>query len=365
MAYGMKDAADLVLVDLKTKLPALLVDYANATSSEWSAESVYANKKGSRAIRWDDDRQGTLTLDTELFDFGLLAMVMGSDVKEGSDSVFTRNEGVVNADRVIKLEADGDIDSDTISVIRLKGDTNEHFGLPLINATAANKNVPAQVKNLVVSANDTSAKITFDRADKADLYQIIRDGNVVGEATRTDYVETGLTPSGNYKYEVVAVNSYGKGAKSAIVEAKTAAEGVTEFTPAKATAKAEKDAEKNTAEVVGGAGEPTYTVENGEVVFSDAISAGDRFAVYFMETVDNVRTLTIGSDTFPSNYEIFANATIREENGNDEIVQIHYKNAKPQSNFTLTQSATEPTSLSIVFDLFPVKGILAEMKIIQ
>lgn len=45
MAYGMKDAADLILVDLATKMPALLVDYANATSSEWTAESVYANKK--------------------------------------------------------------------------------------------------------------------------------------------------------------------------------------------------------------------------------------------------------------------------------------------------------------------------------
>lgn len=361
----MKDAADLVLVDLATKTPSLLVDYANATSSEWTAESVYANKKGSRAIRWDDARQGTLTLDTELFDFGLLAMVMGSEVKDGSDSVFTRNEGTVDADRVIKLDSDGDIDLDTLSVIKLHGDTNEHIGLPLVNTTSASANVPSQVANVVVSSNDKSAKITFDRAEKADAYQIVRDGNVIGEATKTDYVDTGLTPSKTYNYEVVAINSYGKGAKSAVVEAITGAEGTTEFSPAKATAAAIKAAEKNTPEVIGGAGEPTYTVVDGKVVFSDAVSVGDRFAVYFMEMVDDVRTLTIGAETFPSNYEIYANATIREENGNDEIVQIHYKNAKPQSNFTLTQSATEPTSLSIVFDLFPVKGILAEMKVIR
>ncbi|UDM72739.1 fibronectin type III domain-containing protein [Vagococcus fluvialis] len=365
MAYGMKDAADLILVDLATKMPALLVDYANATSSEWTAESVYANKKGSRAIRWDDARQGTLTLDTELFDFGLLAMVMGSDIKEGSESVFTRNEALVNADRVAKLEADGDIDLDTISVIKLKGDSNEHTGLPLINISSAAANVPAQVQNLVVSTDATSAKVTFDRADKADAYEILRDGNVVGTVTKTDFTETGLTPASVAKYTVVSINSYGKGAKSAVVDAKLAAEGVTEFTPHTPTSKAESDAKANTPEVIGGKTEPTYTVVDGKVVFSDAVSVGDRYAIYFMEMVDDVRTLTIGAETFPSNYEIFANATIREENGSDEIVQIHYKNAKPQSNFTLTQSATEPTSLSIVFDLFPVKGILAEMKIIN
>ena len=82
-----------------------------------------------------------------------------------------------------------------------------------------------------------------------------------------------------------------------------------------------------------------------------------------MKIVEDVKTLKIEANKFPGNYEIFAKTMIRvQETGEDEIAEFHYYNAKPQSNFTLTQSATEPTSLSIVFDLMPEKGVLAEFK---
>ena len=85
-----------------------------------------------------------------------------------------------------------------------------------------------------------------------------------------------------------------------------------------------------------------------------------------MKNVENVRTLTIEANKFPGNFEIFADTKIRPADGTDDIVaQFHYFNAKPQSNFTLTQSATEPTSLSIVFDIMPEKGVLAEFKAID
>lgn len=365
MAYGMRSAANLIAVDLATKVPALFIDYANATSSEWASDSVYANRKGSRAIRWDNSRTGTLTLDTELFDIGLLAMVMGSKIQEGKEDIFTRNEAVLNADRVIELKSTGEIDVKTVSVLKLKGDSNEHDGLPLINATAALTSFPAQVKNLTVSVNDKSAKITFDRADRADSYVIYRDGVVVGNSNTNDFQETGLTPETKYAYAVVSVNSYGEGAKSAIAEPTTAADGTLEYTPVKPTPEAEATAAGNSPTISGLEDQATFTVVGKTVVLSDLSKIGDRYAVYFMEEVDNVRKLTISSDVFPGNYEIFADAIIREENGKDELVQMHYFNAKPQSNFTLTQSSTDPTSLSIVFDLFPVKGDLAEMKIIQ
>lgn len=365
MAYGMKDAANLIAVDLATGVPALFIDYANATSSEWSAESVFAMKKGTNAIRWDNARTGTLTLDTELFDFGLLAMVMGSNIKDGIENIFTRNEGTLSADRIIALKSEGDIDLSTVSVVKLRGKTNEHEGLPLINATAATAQFPGQVKNITVSVNDKNAKITFDRAEKADSYVVFRDGEVIGNSNTNEFQETGLTPETDYVYSVASVNGYGEGAKSAVVEVTTAAEGSTAFTPVVPTQDALTAAESNTPNISGIAEQATFTIVDKTVVLSEATKIGDRYAIYFMEEIDNVRTLTIGADTFPGNYEIFADARIREENGADELVQIHYFNAKPQSNFTLTQSSTEPTSLSIVFDLFPVKGILAEMKVIQ
>ena len=42
---------------------------------------------------------------------------------------------------------------------------------------------------------------------------------------------------------------------------------------------------------------------------------------------------------------------IRNTAGDDEFVQIHYLNVKPQSNFTITMDANNITTLSITFDV--------------
>lgn len=364
--YGMKDAANLILRDKVTGLPVLYVDYANATSSEWTSEQVYATKKGANAIRWDNGRTGTLTIDTELFDFSLLAMVMGSDIKEGKDNLFTRVDGTLDEDLTIDLGVKTEIDESTVSVIKLKRDMVEHDGLPIPSTTGDVLGLPERMGKVAVSANDTTAKLTFGKAGKAEKYVVKRDGEVVGEPITNSFVDTGLEPETEYTYVVTPVNSLGTGAPSAEVKATTTAEGVKEFKNFEPTKEALTAAEKGKGQLNEGGGQVTYSIKHGVVQFANAL-AGESYAVYFMEPTEHVKTMTISADKFPSNYEIFANAKIREqETGADELVQIHYKNAKPQSNFTLTQSATEPTSLSIVFDLFPDnKQELAEIKVVQ
>ena len=101
------------------------------------------------------------------------------------------------------------------------------------------------------------------------------------------------------------------------------------------------------------------------ITLSENSVPGDTYAIYYLEKA-NGRTISIKSDKFAGSYEIFATAQIREqETGRDELVQIHYFNAKPQSNFTLTQDATAPASLSIVFDLLPSGNDLAEFKVVK
>lgn len=364
--YGMKDAANLIMVSKKTKLPAMYIDYANATSSEWSSESVYATKKGSNAIRWDGSRNGTLTLETELFDFGLLAMVMGSDIVEGRSDIFTRVVGKLDSDRQVKIGEAVSIDGESISVIKLKDDLVEHDGLPLYNASTAALNLPGQVKDVTVAVNDTTAKINFPKVSTADSYQILRGSTVVGEVVSNEFVDTGLTAETEYQYTVVAVNEFGKGPASAKVVPTTSKSGVTALTQFTATAQAKIDAANNTGLVnPPETGAVTYSYEGGVLTFNEQAVPGDSYAVYFLNSTENVRTLTISANKFADSYEIFADSQIREqESGDDILVQMHYLNAKPQSNFTLTQSATEPTSLSIVFDLMPVGDTLAEFKAI-
>ncbi|MBS4462300.1 fibronectin type III domain-containing protein [Aerococcaceae bacterium zg-B36] len=370
--YGMKDAADLVLVNKRTKQPELYVNYANATSSEWSSESVYATKKGSNAIRWDSARNGTLTIDSELFDFGFLAMVMGSDIKMGRSNVFQRAEAVLDSTKRVAIGDASSIKPETISVIKLvkPGDV-EHDGMPLFNASAATGNLPAQVRNVTVAVNKDTARITFSRANGADSYILMRNGSKVADLNTTSYTDTGLTKETEYTYEVRAVNEFGKGPLSAKVKPTTSAEGVEEFKTFTATSQDRNAAANNQGEVATpDTGEVTYSFTSGEIVFNDHAVVGDAYAIYYMQEVENVRTLTIDANKFADSYEIYATSKIRnQEDGNDSMVEIHYFNAKPQSNFTLTQSATEPTSLSVVFDLMPttVKGndILAEFKVIE
>lgn len=96
-----------------------------------------------------------------------------------------------------------------------------------------------------------------------------------------------------------------------------------------------------------------------------AITMKDKLVVaYYMESVPTGKTLTFSFDKYPANFEIFADVMITPKSGGSaEFVQIHYPNAKPQANFTLSMDATAPTNLSVTFDLLPdEKGNMAYYK---
>lgn len=364
--YGMKDAANITIIDKATQKVALFIDYANATSSEWTAERVFATKKGTQAIAWDSNRTGTLTLDSEMFDLGYLALAIGSDVEEGENDVFRRKVVAIDATREAAIE--GLVDAESVSAIRLEEDLVSHAGQPLPSTTGNRQLLPELVRNVVVNANAESAVVTFDPSLRAVSYEIKRDGDIVGTSTSASFTDTGLTPVTQHEYVVTAINEYGNGAPSAPVEATTADEGVTERVAYEATAPAKETAELGEGELNANATSMvTFEFVDGKVRFNENAQIGANYAVYYMEGIDGVRTINIDADKFPSSFEVFADAQIREQaTGKDDFIQIHYKNARPQSNFSLTQSATEPTSLSVVFDLFPDENNnLAEMKIID
>lgn len=353
--YGMKDASNLILLDKATGLPALYINYANASTAEFTADSVYATAKGANAIRWDNARNGTLTIDTELFDLGLLAMVMGSNIDEGSADIFQRRDAVLDSSLAVSIGSGLGVVPESISVVKLNSlQDTEHAGEPLFNQSASEANLPAQVKSLSVSVNDTVANITFNRVNNAAGYTIFRDGIEIAETQQNSYSDSDLTPETPYEYYVVAYNDFGDGPASAVVEATTAEDGVTETTAYTANQEAIAAAATNVGSVIApDSSATTYSYSGGTLTFNNA-NPGEAYAIYYMEEVQGARTLTIGANQFAGAYEIYADARIRPRDGGaDELIYIHYFNARPQSNFTLTQSATDPTSLSIVFDLFP------------
>lgn len=364
--YGMRDAANLTFVNKKTGNIELFLDYANATSTEWSSDRVYATKKGTNAIAWDTGRVGTLTIDSELFDLSYLAMILGSDITKGTNQVIKRQ--VYNVEESRGMKVDGNVDLESVSVVKVAEDGVEHEGLPLQSTTSQLLQLPSIVKNVVVSANDTTAKVTFDTAERALTYEVRRDDEIIGTVTAKSFTDTGLTPETAYKYTVTAINNFGSSPVSAEVSAKTAVSGVVEMSPHNATQEDIATAEKKSGVLnVESENAVTFNIAGDRVQLSEKAVIGEKYAIYFAENVENVRTLEISADKFASSYEVYADATIRNQTtGEDEFVQWKYFNARPQSNLTITQNATEPTALSVVFDLLAGEDSkLAEMKVID
>lgn len=95
---------------------------------------------------------------------------------------------------------------------------------------------------------------------------------------------------------------------------------------------------------------------NDIIVDATSHSNGAKLVVFYLSTKTGAKTLTISTDKFPQNYEIYADTLIRDTNGDDEFVNIHYLNVKPKSQFTLTMDAGSITTLSVEFDVLKDSG---------
>lgn len=95
-----------------------------------------------------------------------------------------------------------------------------------------------------------------------------------------------------------------------------------------------------------------YTVASKKLTFTgENIVEGTKIAIFYLENKSEVKTLTINADKYPQNFEIYADTAIRDLDGADQFVQIHYFNVKAKSQFTLTLDAANVCKLSIEFDI--------------
>lgn len=362
----MKDASDLILLDKVTKEPILKADYANTTNVEFKSERVYAKKKGVKAVAWDSAREGTLTMETELFDLKLLSIVAGNKgLDKGANSIFHTERYTLNKDHIIKL--DKTPIEGSVSVFKLGKDGLSHEqAIPQL-VDGADGSVPKMVTEVSVSAKDTTADITWAAAKGANSYIVYRDGVQVGQPVSTSFTDSNLVPEKEYKYTVSAVNNNGTSPKSAEVVITTATAGTEVAGKAvTATPQAIQDAEKN-AQIVSANGLNFSVTAEGGVKLSDAALTGAQYVVYYMAMVDGVSSFSVDANKFADNFEIYANSYIRDQQtGRDHFAQIHYTNAKPEGSFTFGQDATKAANLSIKFDLMPDENDeMAEFKFIE
>lgn len=79
--YGIKDSANVTLFSKAAATkdqPVLFADYCNQTSLNMSADTVYAMKKTAKAISWDTNREGSLTMEMQVYELRWISLLFGS-----------------------------------------------------------------------------------------------------------------------------------------------------------------------------------------------------------------------------------------------------------------------------------------------
>ncbi|MFJ8247292.1 hypothetical protein [Peribacillus asahii] len=199
--YGIKDCANLTLKEKATGKVALFSDYANVSTNEWTAERVYANSKGTRSIAWDYDKQGTLAVEMEVFDLKWLALVAGSEIKQGEESIAKREIVYVGADK--KASVTGSPVEGSVQVVKVGADEIEHIGDPLTEveatptgeqfmsagneitfATDAVEGEAYAVYFLTLDSQVKTIEISADKFPKA--YEVIADAYIREKESGTD-----------------------------------------------------------------------------------------------------------------------------------------------------------------------------------
>lgn len=94
--YGLREVSDLTFFTLKSDgkfdKPMLYIDYALTSTNDHTLEIVYARggKGNPRRIPFHGNKESTLTVTTQIFDFRLISLISGASVTTGATNVFKR-----------------------------------------------------------------------------------------------------------------------------------------------------------------------------------------------------------------------------------------------------------------------------------
>lgn len=76
-----RQCCDLDIRDYKTKKPWMYADFCNTTTMGFSSDSVYANKKGGKCIKYDNPLDGTISLTFQVHPFRIYAMLSDGEIE--------------------------------------------------------------------------------------------------------------------------------------------------------------------------------------------------------------------------------------------------------------------------------------------
>lgn len=79
-----REVCDCVFLDYKTKKPVLFIDYANTTTQEITGNTVFAygGKGHPKRVAFQGEKEGTITIETQLRSFELYSFLTGAGIQE-------------------------------------------------------------------------------------------------------------------------------------------------------------------------------------------------------------------------------------------------------------------------------------------
>lgn len=130
-----REVMNIVLLDYKTKVPYMKIDFANVSTTNFQANRVYA-KGGWGApnrVGFDGERNGTLQIDTQIMPAKLFTLLSGKDIAKTA-TVLKREVLTAGADGIQLSEAPK---AGTVQVFAASDDC----GTPIADAKVAEKKV--------------------------------------------------------------------------------------------------------------------------------------------------------------------------------------------------------------------------------
>lgn len=90
-----RQCCDVHILDYATMKPWMLVDFCNTTTAGFSADAVYANKKGAKDIKFDNPLEGTMKLNFQVHPFQIYALYSDGEIE--TSALIARRENITGA----------------------------------------------------------------------------------------------------------------------------------------------------------------------------------------------------------------------------------------------------------------------------
>lgn len=111
-----RQAADVDIRLLKDKSPFLFFDTANVTTAGFSSDTVYAMAKGARRIGFQNNLEGTMSIEAQVYPMELYALYNGSGVKDTATYAMTQTVACETAGQVTLVPGTDTVVTGTVFV---------------------------------------------------------------------------------------------------------------------------------------------------------------------------------------------------------------------------------------------------------